>query len=630
MKKLYSLLVCTFLMVFQSFTQSPGGVGANLTAWFKANTGVTQSSASVSNWASTDAGVDLANATMAEQPTYNSGASDRLFNYNDYISFDGTDDYLIDLTSPDLISHLNGGAVFIISKPSETTPIIKINDYNSATEFAAAMINGNRVGVSIYNGTLSEWRSLTSYLVNAAQQYETTLRMTHISSTANWAINGEEETTPWVTDNGAASTTNNGLFLSVDSYSSPVNFTEMDVAEISVYDNNLTGTEIEKITSYYCLKYGITKGVLNTGAGEDYIDSNGTTFWDATSNSGYNYYVIGVGRDDNSGLAVYESETIHGVNDVSSVYSDIVKLDDANNTFDNDREFFMVGSNNGALNATEQDPPVNAAGTSIEGIFNRAWKIEHNLNATNGAINFILDISSVPNNSPTSNIRFLFDADGDFTAGSTASAVTDLGGGLIQVALDPTTVASGSYITIGTIDYAATALPVELVNFDLVEKNNSNYLVWTSSSEEDFYAYQVERSEDLNHWTTLEEVYPIGGNQLNTYQVEDKDQRAVLYYRLKMTDLDGSFSYSEILSYSKAIDTPIIIYPNPSTGIVNIKSDQIQTGTVRIINLQGKVILISPFNNGQQEYDFSNLSKGMYYLELEDGSNKVVEKLFIH
>jgi hypothetical protein len=67
---------------------------------------------------------------------------------------------------------------------------------------------------------------------------------------------------------------------------------------------------------------------------------------------------------------------------------------------------------------------------------------------------------------------------------------------------------------------------------------------------------------------------PASGNQTTVqhYSYTDKEpgKSAVRYYRLRMIDQDGKFTYSPVRSvvYSSAVMAQL--YPNPSTGVFNL------------------------------------------------------------
>ncbi len=70
----------------------------------------------------------------------------------------------------------------------------------------------------------------------------------------------------------------------------------------------------------------------------------------------------------------------------------------------------------------------------------------------------------------------------------------------------------------------------------------------------------------------------------------------------------------------------VSIYPNPTSDIINIKANNIQLKSVKIFSLQGQ--LVKTFNNLEvQNLDVSDLSSGMYFLDLESEQSVVRRKL---
>lgn len=70
----------------------------------------------------------------------------------------------------------------------------------------------------------------------------------------------------------------------------------------------------------------------------------------------------------------------------------------------------------------------------------------------------------------------------------------------------------------------------------------------------------------------------------------------------------------------------IKIYPNPTTSILNIddEQNQLQNTTIEIKNYLGQTVYKVPFTN---QIDLSSLSAGMYFLTVEDKSNKKTIKI---
>jgi len=68
--------------------------------------------------------------------------------------------------------------------------------------------------------------------------------------------------------------------------------------ELIIYDRVLNGTELSQVSSYLCIKYGIT---LSEPEGA-YLNSKGDMIWDGQSYATYHHNIAGIAKDDSSGL----------------------------------------------------------------------------------------------------------------------------------------------------------------------------------------------------------------------------------------------------------------------------------------------------------------------------------------
>jgi hypothetical protein len=95
-----------------------------------------------------------------------------------------------------------------------------------------------------------------------------------------------------------------------------------------------------------------------------------------------------------------------------------------------------------------------------------------------------------------------------------------------------------------------TVLPVELISFKAYREHNEIEIVWSTASEEDNDFFTIERSGDAIHFNEIGCVQGAGNsNALIEYSFTDFYQaNSPLYYRLKQTDYNGAFSYSEIIT----------------------------------------------------------------------------------
>lgn len=70
----------------------------------------------------------------------------------------------------------------------------------------------------------------------------------------------------------------------------------------------------------------------------------------------------------------------------------------------------------------------------------------------------------------------------------------------------------------------------------------------------------------------------------------------------------------------------VAIYPNPTSGIIHVKSN-IEGLNYSLVNIQGQVLDLG--NVTKNALDFSNHAKGIYFLELSNQSNSFVKKIVI-
>ncbi len=140
----------------------------------------------------------------------------------------------------------------------------------------------------------------------------------------------------------------------------------------------------------------------------------------------------------------------------------------------------------------------------------------------------------------------------------------------IQGKLTKTNVQQFGDFTFGslTLNPLVNSLPVELLLFSAVAENDHVNLYWATASEHNSDYYEIERSADGQNFHPIGITNAIGNSSTRIdYLLTDHSPFSRLsYYRLKMVDLDGKFSYSEIkaVSFSSEAEPVFVIYPNPA------------------------------------------------------------------
>ena len=205
---------------------------------------------------------------------------------------------------------------------------------------------------------------------------------------------------------------------------------------------------------------------------------------------------------------------------------------------------------------------------------------------------------------------------------ATSTATADITQGTNGYVLQ-TTVSSFS-----TFYFAArnTVLPVQLISFTAkLQSDLSGLLQWRTENQPNVVSYAIERSIDGSNFTEIGNVNALSTSALFTYtDNEAQYQNAYkVYYRLRLVDRDGSFTYSNIVTVDlPATKSMISIAPNPVseklTGTVNAPISG--NATLSIYDNAGRLVsrttayLLKGENNIQQ--NTGNLSSGLYYLNV--------------
>ncbi|MEP6675682.1 MAG: chondroitinase-B domain-containing protein [Ferruginibacter sp.] len=172
-----------------------------------------------------------------------------------------------------------------------------------------------------------------------------------------------------------------------------------------------------------------------------------------------------------------------------------------------------------------------------------------------------------------------------------------------------------SYTYIGT-------LPVKLVDFTARYENKKTDLYWQTAEEINVNRYEVEWNNNGQPFTMIAKVNAKGNGGYQNYQAQHTTVMAGKnYYRLKIIDNDGRFTYSPVRMISTSDKNGIIIYPNPARAVINVSiSGTIATGTeMQLINSMGmKVRTFKNIFAGQQLLNIQNIPAGIYQLQLTE------------
>jgi len=232
------------------------------------------------------------------------------------------------------------------------------------------------------------------------------------------------------------------------------------------------------------------------------------------------------------------------------------------------------------------------------------------------------------------------------TSAASANVVCQNPGSLTQYYFQWTAAANQCYYI--TIDgFAGTAcqfrlavgsvvvLPIELVSFEAKADGNNVYLSWATSSEINNDFFTTEKSADGSVFIPVEQVEGAGNsNYLITYSSTDRHPfSGTSYYRLKQTDYDGNFTYSEVVAVNIHSDKTIYSTVNTSTNIVEVMHYSTYKGKskIRLYDINGREVFHAEVQTRSDENHYElnpgPLAKGYYFITLENDFETVTSRL---
>jgi hypothetical protein len=194
-----------------------------------------------------------------------------------------------------------------------------------------------------------------------------------------------------------------------------------------------------------------------------------------------------------------------------------------------------------------------------------------------------------------------------------------------------TNLTSFSKFTIDGSSVNNTALPAELIQFDVVPLNKEVSITWATASEINVDYFEVKRSQDGFEFNTIATVDAVGTSTLlNNYGTVDAQPfMGLSYYQLNTVDNDGSSKLSNIKPvYFEGVFATSTLSFAASNWTINYAPLSEEPITVEIYDASGKLIQTEKvdFADAAGFVYHNHLSKGMYFLRLIDGDRSYTLK----
>lgn len=202
-----------------------------------------------------------------------------------------------------------------------------------------------------------------------------------------------------------------------------------------------------------------------------------------------------------------------------------------------------------------------------------------------------------------------------------------------------------------------SALAVHLLSFGAKKQQENAMVIWTTENEENYTNFTVERSSDGG--ATFADLGGFLSSAQGSYSYLDKNPPLTTnLYRLKITDLNGTVSFSNPVTLSYGNGTMVAknnisIFPNPTGGTINLAIGQNSDATnasstlklssftlgapsgntgfqaydIKIISITGMVVRSEVSANASWQSNVSSLPPGTYVIQvLNDRDKSIVGK----
>ena len=184
-------------------------------------------------------------------------------------------------------------------------------------------------------------------------------------------------------------------------------------------------------------------------------------------------------------------------------------------------------------------------------------------------------------------------------------------------------------------------VPVSLRDVNVRKETDCSYqLNWMVEQEQQVNFYEVELSNDGIHFSSAGTIQAIN-NGMHRYQYAVAGNPGEqLYFRLKIVEQDGSYTYSNILTGNSACKSAafVEVMPNPVTDYIQTRISQNSAGKVqlKLYNSKGQLVHQESFQAapGINTHIIKNIGRfpgGVYMLQVsnkagQSGTYKLVKK----
>lgn len=172
-------------------------------------------------------------------------------------------------------------------------------------------------------------------------------------------------------------------------------------------------------------------------------------------------------------------------------------------------------------------------------------------------------------------------------------------------------------------------LPLTLISFNAEQVNGMAKLSWTTASEININSFDLEKSEDGISFEKIGQVKATGmGTTATNYNFTDNQLLNTNYYRIRVVENNGGFSYSKVVVVKNSKQTKVVIAPNPASSLIMIRGSK-PGDYLTVTTASGVIKLNRQISTDDQKINVQDWPAGIYYVKISNDNAVVVERFII-
>lgn len=195
------------------------------------------------------------------------------------------------------------------------------------------------------------------------------------------------------------------------------------------------------------------------------------------------------------------------------------------------------------------------------------------------------------------------------------------------------------FFSLGSTSPVTNPLPVKFSSVKAYAAGLENIIEWVNETEESLERYEVERSADGIHFSTIHSVLPRlnTGSRAAYFETDRTVNQQTFYYRIKAIEKNELIKYSAIVKVNRSQADNFSIYPNPvknKTVVIELNSANKENYSVRIINQAGQQVYLTNWQhtggNASRTIELpASIIPGIYIVHITGTGKNLNTKLIV-